>query len=79
MGTALGVKLFDRGGDFRGNGSFGDGGENGVGDDVLRDGLDLGGGGFDGDGGGWGWFFPGAAGGEQKDQREAGELRAKSY
>ena len=57
VGAALDVELFDRGGDFRRDGGFGDGGEDGVGDDVLGDGLDLGGCGLDGDGGLLGGFF----------------------
>jgi len=57
VGTALDVELFDRGGDLRRDGGFGNGGEDGVGGDVFGEGLDLGGCGLDGDGGGLGSFF----------------------
>ena len=57
MRAALDVELFDRSGDFRRDGGFGDGGEDGIGDDVLGEGLDLGGRGLNGDGGWLGGFF----------------------
>ncbi len=70
MRAALDVKLFNRGGDFGRDGGLGDGGEDRVGEGVLGDGLDLGGGGLDGDCGGLGGFFFGAAYEEEKCERE---------